>query len=141
MHERHTIIGEVWRKLGSQGEESQKIWKIVQSQMSTIEPFSVGPSFSGARRSSKVKICDIRFLALLSAQKELTINMCPDFLKDHLPHALSQSSKKTIVFIVIFLENSKNFVIFTKSSNKFGEFLRFLGFSNIFLDFHVFLFF
>ena len=48
--------------------------------------------------------------------------------------------EKTIVFIVIFLENSKNFVIFTNSSNKFGEFLSFLGFSNIFLDFHVFFF-
>ena len=48
--------------------------------------------------------------------------------------------EKIIVFIVIFLENSKNFVIFTKSSNKFDEFLNFLGFSNIFLDFHVFFF-
>ena len=48
--------------------------------------------------------------------------------------------EKTIVFIVIFLKNSKHFVIFTKSSNKFGEFSNFLGFSNIFLDFHVFYF-
>ena len=46
--------------------------------------------------------------------------------------------EKTIGFIVIFLENFKNFVIFTKSSNKFGEFLNFLGFSNIFLHFLVF---
>ena len=35
----------------------------------------------------------------------------------------SEFEKKTIVFIVIFLENSKNFVIFTESTNKFGEFL------------------
>ena len=46
--------------------------------------------------------------------------------------------EKTIVFIVLFLENCKNFVICTKSSNKFGEFLSFLWFFNIFLYFHVF---
>ena len=43
--------------------------------------------------------------------------------------------------VVIFLENSKNFVIFTKSSTNFGEFLIFLGFSNIFLDFQLFFYF
>ena len=37
--------------------------------------------------------------------------------------------------IVIFLENFKNFVIFTKQNNKFGEFLSFLRF---FLNFHTF---
>ena len=47
-------------------------------------------------------------------------------------------SEKTIVFIVIFLENSKNFVIFTKSSNRFGEFLNFLAFCKIFIHFLVF---
>ena len=46
--------------------------------------------------------------------------------------------EKNIVFIVILLENSKNFVIFTKNANKFGEFQSFLGFSNILMDFHVF---
>ena len=36
-----------------------------------------------------------------------------------------QSSKKTIVFHSHFLENSGNFLNFTKISNKFGEFSRF----------------
>ena len=38
------------------------------------------------------------------------------------PISLDQSSKKTIVFNSYFLENSKNLIIFTKSSNKFGDF-------------------
>ena len=42
-----------------------------------------------------------------------------------------QSSNKIIVFRVIFLDNSKNFVMFTKSSNKFGKFLNIRGFSKI----------
>ena len=47
--------------------------------------------------------------------------------------------EKTIVFIVIFfLENSKNFLIVTKSSNKFSDFLSFLGFCKIFIHFLVF---
>ena len=46
--------------------------------------------------------------------------------------------EKTLVFIVMFLENSKNLVIFTKSSNKFVEFLNFIGFSKIFIHFLVF---
>ena len=46
--------------------------------------------------------------------------------------------EKSLVFTVIFLENSKNLVIFTKSSNKFGEFLRFLGFCKIVTHFLVF---
>ena len=60
-------------------------------------------------------------------------------LSEHAQRALAQflaeqelsrtEFEKTIVFIVIFLENSKIFVIFTKSTNKFGEFLNFLGFS------------
>ena len=48
------------------------------------------------------------------------------------------SKKKTIVFIVTFLENSKKFVIFTKSTNEFGEFLNFLGFCKILIHFLVF---
>ena len=39
---------------------------------------------------------------------------------------LKPEFEKTTVFIVIFLENCKNFEIFTKSSNEFGEFLNFL---------------
>ena len=39
--------------------------------------------------------------------------------------------EKTIVFIVVFLENSENFLNFAKSSKLFGEFLNFLGFSKI----------
>ena len=59
-----------------------------------------------------------------------------EWLKKQEPIITSQFRvRKTIVFIVIFLENSKNFVIFTKSSNKFGEFLKFLGFSKIFIHF------
>ena len=48
---------------------------------------------------------------------------------------LTQSSKKTIVFIVIFLEKSENFLNFTKISNKFGEFLSFPRVSIIFWNF------
>ena len=40
--------------------------------------------------------------------------------------------EKTIVFIVVFLENSENFLNFDKSSKKFGEFLNCLAFSKIF---------
>ena len=37
-----------------------------------------------------------------------------------------------------YLDNPKNFLIFTKSFNKFGEFLNFLEFSKIFLDYPYF---
>ena len=49
----------------------------------------------------------------------------------------SQSSKKLQFLQLFFLENSKNFVIFTKSTNKFGTFLSFLGFSKLFIHFLV----
>ena len=82
------MIGDVWRKLGSQGVESQKFWTILQSRMALIEPFSVGPNLSGPRRSSKVKIVDIRFLSILSAQKEMCLNSTTDFLLAELPGTL-----------------------------------------------------
>ena len=39
--------------------------------------------------------------------------------------------------MAIFLENSENFINFTKNSNKFAEFLNFLGFTKIFGNFLV----
>ena len=50
----------------------------------------------------------------------------------------SEFEKKTIGFHKYFLENFKKFLIFTESYNKFDEFLNFVRFSKIFLDFHVF---
>ena len=87
LNERNTVIGDVWRKLGS-GDESQKFWKILQKMMTRIEPFSIGPSLTGSRRSSKVKIVDIRFLSVLSAQKEMCLNATSGFLLEQLPVAL-----------------------------------------------------
>ena len=40
--------------------------------------------------------------------------------------------EKTMVFNTYFLENSKNVLILTKSSIKFGEYLNFRGFSKIY---------
>ena len=51
---------------------------------------------------------------------------------------ISSEFEKVILCYSYFLENSKNFVIFTKISNKFGEFLSFLGFCKIFIHFLVF---
>ena len=47
---------------------------------------------------------------------------------------VSTSVKKNIVFHSYFLENSENFLNFTKILNKFGEFSYFLEFSKIFQD-------
>ena len=52
----------------------------------------------------------------------------------------NQSSKKNRVFHSYFFENSKNVLNFLKGSNKFYDFLNFLWFSKIFLDFPVFFF-
>ena len=41
--------------------------------------------------------------------------------------------RKNNNFEWLFYEKSKHFLIFTKISNKFGEFLNFLGLSKIFL--------
>ena len=70
-----------------------------------------------------------------SIQKEL--DRC-DVLRDRLKH--TPELEKTLVFSSYFLENCKKMLIFTKISNKLGEFLNFLGFSKIFLDFHIFFF-
>ena len=62
---------------------------------------------------------------------------------DHIPCTASgnwqgQSSKNPSFYSYFFLENSKNFVIFTNSSNKFGKFSSFLGFCKISIHFLVF---
>ena len=44
---------------------------------------------------------------------------------------LKPEFEKTIVFMVVFLENSENFLDFAKSSKKFGKFSNFLEFSEI----------
>ena len=43
-------------------------------------------------------------------------------------------------FYSYLLQNSKQFLNFTKRSTKFGEFQKFIGFFKIFLDCHVFFF-
>ena len=88
MNERNTIIGEVWKKLSSSGDNSRKLWQIIEQRMIETEPFSIGPSYIGSRRASKVKIIDIRFLSLVSAAREMCPQMESSYLVEILPKTL-----------------------------------------------------
>ena len=71
------------------------------------------------------------FVTLLLSQAPLLINSIVSVchcLPWQRRFSLISEFDKTIVFHSYFLENSRNVLIFTKSSNKFGEFLNFLAF-------------
>ena len=92
------------------------------------------PNWTGLAQFSKVATANQRW-----ARAESLSRLKIQARHNKLP-ICSNRVRKNNSFYSYFLENSKNFVIFTKSSNEFGEFLSFLGFCNIFLDFHVFFF-
>lgn len=82
-------MSEIWRKLGSQNITGETVWNILKQQIEETETFSVADAFSNARRNSKVKIVDVRFLALISAGREVISQVESKVLIGSLPATIA----------------------------------------------------
>ena len=53
--ERNTVLGEIWRKLGSQNVTGENVWNILRDKITNTETFSIANAlYTNSRRSSKV---------------------------------------------------------------------------------------
>lgn len=75
LSERTTYLNDIWRKLATQPLEfTRQFWNLLQDRLRRHEPFNSSSSKSpgtSRRTSSKVKIVDSAFLALIGATKEM----------------------------------------------------------------------
>ena len=82
-------MSEIWRKLGGQNITGETVWNILKQKIEQTETFSLADTFSNARRNSKVKIVDVRFLALISAGREVISQVESKVLISSLPDTIA----------------------------------------------------
>ena len=90
--DRNPHINDIWRKLATQPVEfTRKLWSLLEHRLRRSEPLNTTTSKSpqsSRRTSSKVKIVDSSFLALIGAAKEVCCQIDAQILIDCLPKAL-----------------------------------------------------
>ena len=87
--EKNSTMSEIWRKLGGQNITGETVWNILKQKIEQTETFSLADTFSNARRNSKVKIVDVRFLALISAGREVISQVESKVLISSLPDTIA----------------------------------------------------
>ena len=88
--DKNTILNDIWRKLASQPSEiTTQFWTILESKLTVAEPFGASSTPQTSRRSSsKVKIVNAGYLALIGATKEVCSQIDSQILIDRLPKTL-----------------------------------------------------
>ena len=89
LSDKNSTISEIWRKLGGQNITGETVWNILKQKIEQTETFSLADTFSNARRNSKVKIVDVRFLALISAGREVISQVESKVLISSLPDTIA----------------------------------------------------